>query len=263
MDKELQKWMFRQFFIRAVILILVAIVISVVCISLKQQSTASQMKKLDKIYMNKYSLDLSALDFLDKREQEQYKKKFIQACEAYNLKQVTKIVIDEGSITYDKETNMYEWTIHCNDEKQTSFLSAYKKTTKDFTVERQYPEEEQSVEEIEQKNRERDEPQQEKTEALVAVPEGTRCEIKHLVYPDGNNLLQTKKQKNRFRKELEYWLGYENISSADLVQFEIYNEYGGKVLKKELLFQVQGSAPNRIKQISAVYDSEWQFSIIL
>ena len=84
MDKELQKWMFRQFFIRAVILILVAIVISVVCISLKQQSTASQMKKLDKIYMNKYSLDLSALDFLDKREQEQYKKKFIQACEAYN-----------------------------------------------------------------------------------------------------------------------------------------------------------------------------------
>ena len=46
-------------------------------------------------------------------------------------------------------------------------------------------------------------------------------------------------------------------------QFETYNEYGGKVLKKELLFQVQGSAPNRIKQISAVYDSEWQFSIIL
>ena len=155
MDKELQKWMFRQFFIRAVILILVAIVISVVCISLKQQSTASQMKKLDKIYMNKYSLDLSALDFLDKREQEQYKKKFIQACEAYNLKQVTKIVIDEGSITYDKETNMYEWTIHCNDEKQTSFLSAYKKTTKDFTVERQYPEEEQSVEEMSHSRRKR------------------------------------------------------------------------------------------------------------
>lgn len=262
MDKALRRWMLRQILIRVIIMLLAAVLLTTVCLALKQQSVAEELKKLDAVYMNKYNLDLNELDFLEPDEKEQYKKKFIQACEAYNLQKVTKIVIDEGSIQFDKETNMYEWTIYCNDPKQTAFLSVYKKTTGEFTIEREYGEKEKSVEEIEKKNQEREKPKQEKT-AIITIPEGTRCNIKQLTYPRNSELFQTQKQKNQFRKELEFWLGYENIASAEAVQFDQYNQYEGKVQKKELLFLVRGSKPNIIRQLSAVYDSEWAFAILL
>ena len=72
------------------------------------------------------------------KEGKEYEDKVKEACEAYDLIGISRIATVDGSVTDNKEKGAYEWKIICNDTKDTSFTCEYKKSTKEFTIERVY-----------------------------------------------------------------------------------------------------------------------------
>ena len=105
-----------------------------VCMSMQAETVHRQ---IEEEYANKYDIQTKDLDFLN-GETESYKDKVKEACEAYDLIGISRIATVDGSVTDNKEKGAYEWKIICNDTKDTSFTCEYKKSTKEFTIERVY-----------------------------------------------------------------------------------------------------------------------------
>ena len=261
MDKELKRNMKIRIIKGSVIMAAIAILLSAVAIYFKICEVNAQENALNEKYMNQYQIDMSLLDFLSSKDKKIYKDKVIEACEAYDLKKLNKIVIDNDSIKLNKETNMYEWTIYCDDSKNTSFLCAYIKAKNDFTVERQYLNDIVTFDDIEKKN-ESNPKEENGSKATYTKGVYDRCKVNEYQYPNDCDMLQTDEQKELFASELGEYLGYNGIKETDRVTFKKYNEYNGKTYRNELIFNVDESAPEEIHELSAVYDNEWNFGIL-
>lgn len=127
----------KRIIIRCSIIILVGAAVCAGFSVYMSMQTDAMEKQIDEKYANQYDIQTKDLGFLED-EKGAYKGKVIEACEAYDLIGINNIVLINGSVKDNKEKGIYEWSIICDDTKKTAFTCTFKKSTKEFDIERIY-----------------------------------------------------------------------------------------------------------------------------
>lgn len=138
MNAKLKKQLIESVLRFTVIVVSAAMLLFAAFMVFEKTELDKKKAEIDAVYKSRYSIDLDSLDFLDRTQKERYKKAIVSAAGIYDLKDMKQIVIDEKSVVFDSDLNMYSWSCYCDDSKDTSFLCAFKMSTKQFSCERQY-----------------------------------------------------------------------------------------------------------------------------
>ena len=261
MNEELKRKYLKKTAAGIAMIVAAAVIISGVFIVLKIIELDKTKSQLEVARDKKYSIDMDSLSFLKENEKKTYRKKLIEACDAYDLKKMSKTIIDKNSIDDNKEASMWEWTIYCDDTKHTSFRCGFKKSTKEFSREREYSPEKTIDKVTSESNTEKNADAARSFD--VSENDSVKvCKVDDIKLPD-NKLLDTGKKKKDFTEGMKEYLAYVGVSKAGSVEFESYNEYGGKKHINECVFRITGANGKKYTKLSAVYrNKNWEYAII-
>lgn len=265
MNEELKRKYLKKTAAGIAMIVAAAVIISGVFIVLKIIELDKTKSQLEVARNKKYSIDMDSLSFLKENEKKTYRKKLIEACDAYDLKKMSKTIIDKNSIDDNKEASMWEWTIYCDDTKHTSFRCGFKKSTKEFSIEREYSPE-KTIDKVTDKVTSESNTEKNADAARsfdVSENDSVKvCKVDDIKLPD-NKLLDTGKKKKDFTEGMKEYLAYVGVSKAGSVEFESYNEYGGKKHINECVFRIKGANGKKYTKLSAVYrNKNWEYAII-
>lgn len=261
MNEELKRKYLRRTAVYIAITIAAAVLISGIFITLKIIELDKTKQNFEEVNSRKYSIDMDVLSFLKDSEKKRYKKKLIEVCDAYDLKKMNEIVIDEKSLDDNKEASMWEWNIYCDDTKHTSFRCGFKKSTKEFSIERDYSSE-KTISNVKSENKTKENAETARSFDVTENDPTKVCKIGELKLPE-NKLLDTDKEKKAFTEGLEAYLAYIGVSEVRTIEFDAYNEYGNKKHINECIFNLKGAKSKKYTKLSAVYRNKtWEYAVI-
>ena len=243
--------------ITVLIIIALCALVSTGIVVYKHYVLNKEYAKLEEEIENKYEFhDTSKLTFLNDELLKEYRRKVIDACEAYDLVEMENIYILENTIFFDPETSLYEWTIQCDDSKATSFVSAFKRTNETFTVEREYNgiNGEQMLEDIEKKEQVNEKTAEESKQAAANInieEENVICVVDKITYPKDCSFVKTTDKQNLFKKTLRDYLTTQGLTSVGSVEFKNYVTPQSDE-KADMVFILKDTAPEKYTEIECV-----------
>lgn len=212
---------------------------------------------------------MEALDFLTGDLKESYQKAVVEACEAYDLMNLSHVYVLENTLIYDPDTNLYQWDVLCDDSKATGFVSAFKKTNETFAVERKYDgiDRKALLADMQGKASERkvtpadalggpevtDTELSNQTASMDRMGAGFEVKLGEIVYPPECPFTAAEKQRADFERGIKEYLAAQGVDSVEKIAFK---EYATKEEERaDMLFLLQETKPAAYSEIECIATS--------